>query len=545
MATVVYVEDKVTTTATHDVNGTKLASFVRSTTYDVIQVGGRNLDPKRIVIGIGKAVTAAVWLDTLTVVSSKHTPEPPPVETPPVEPEPPVDIYADSGDIASRIQSQLAGAGTSFSARSLGVSAVQTPVVVNGVVQRYTTYMSDDYKYMINSIIEERRKKEAYKTHNTKVEKADPSIVQNAYGYPNSEGFSYKKGRYEFDYYMDYDKDPLNSKAKVNDDMDIVRKASNIEIFSRQGIYLQQMNYYNKFKLENNNDRLSKSFAHVFFIRPDCKIFKEPFNVGNMQLQSGLKTFPEFYYAIKHCPDVLRQLTQNSGYPHQFALYLSNKARSFEIADEYLTDTSYGQGLTGYKIPYGKDDVESKTVGEFSIRYVDDRDLHVYNLHKLWKDYISYVFRGKVYPKTQYITNKILDYATCVYYILTAEDGETIIFWSKYWGVFPIESPSSGFSFAQDNTGGVKDPELNLKYKYAWKEDFNPLTLIEFNAHSAKTITDKSSFQYVNPYQEAKAGTGYTWSQVPFIETFSGNGANALELPYTFKLRFRPIEGSL
>jgi len=46
-----------------DYNGTKLADFVYSTVYDVIQVGG-----DRVVIGKGKVVTAAVRLKDLTLV---------------------------------------------------------------------------------------------------------------------------------------------------------------------------------------------------------------------------------------------------------------------------------------------------------------------------------------------------------------------------------------------------------------------------------------------------------------------------------------------
>lgn len=41
-------------------NGVQLASFVYTTVYNVIQVGGKNLPDDRIVIGIGSAVTAAV-----------------------------------------------------------------------------------------------------------------------------------------------------------------------------------------------------------------------------------------------------------------------------------------------------------------------------------------------------------------------------------------------------------------------------------------------------------------------------------------------------
>ena len=40
--------------------GGGLASFVYTTVYDVIQVGGKGLPDDRIVIGLGTAVTAAV-----------------------------------------------------------------------------------------------------------------------------------------------------------------------------------------------------------------------------------------------------------------------------------------------------------------------------------------------------------------------------------------------------------------------------------------------------------------------------------------------------
>ena len=60
------VGDKVKTSATKDYNGRRLASSVRKNTYDVIQVSGN-----RVVIGKGKAVTAAVKSSTITVISSK------------------------------------------------------------------------------------------------------------------------------------------------------------------------------------------------------------------------------------------------------------------------------------------------------------------------------------------------------------------------------------------------------------------------------------------------------------------------------------------
>jgi hypothetical protein len=301
---------------------------------------------------------------------------------------------------------------------------------------------------------------------------------------------------------------------------------------------------YNRYKVENLNDQLSKTFSHVFFVRPDCNIFDSSSIINwnepdTVKLAQGLNNLSEFVYTKKHSPEILRQLTQaDSGYSDQFMMLLSNKAKSFELSDEYIKSDEYGTALTGYKIPYGKHNVESKTADKVTISYIDDRDLHIYNLHKMWTDYISYVYRGKIWPKEEYILNKILDYATCLYYIVCAEDGETIIFWAKYWGVFPLDAPSTAFSWSSDTPGGIKTPEIRVQYQYAWKEDYNPLSLLEFNQHSASTMDD-GKFTYSPIFQESKLGVGYTWVRAPFIETFRGDKYG---VPYTFKLRFRPYQ---
>ena len=384
----------------------------------------------------------------------------------------------------------------------------------------------------------------------------DPNVVQNAYKYPVkvSSTKKYVHGKKKEVYTYDYKTQDFTSYSgddetlnKISSTIDAIDKSNNTDIKSRNKILEYQTNYYNRFKINTSNNQLSKTFAHVFFVRPDCNIF-ESNNGGHSaepKLAKTLKTHPEFYYALKHRPETLRQLTQmDSGYDDEFMMLLSNTAKSFELSDEYVVSDTYGTALTGYKVAYGKDNVESKTAGKFSINYIDDRDLNIYQTHKLWIDYISDVYRGKVLPRKSYIKQKIIDYATCVYYILCAEDGETILFWSKYWGVFPLEAPSSGFSYSAENIGGVKNPELKIEYQYSWKEDFNPLSLIEFNMHTSK----EAKKNYLKAYwQEGDSNstklhfTPYTWTGAPFIETvnqINPTSSDGRVIPYTFKLRF-------
>ena len=293
---------------------------------------------------------------------------------------------------------------------------------------------------------------------------------------------------------------------------------------------------YNRFKIPMVNEYFQKGFAHVFFTRPDCNILKK----DGKTLVDEIKNNSEFYYSWERCPYLLKQLTlpvDNTG--HDFMLSLSNRAASFSLSDEYINTDTYGKTWGGWKISFGRADTESKTAGDFTITYNDTRNLYVYMLHKLWIDYIAGVYRGKYAPRDKYIKNHILDYACSVYYIITAEDGETILFWSKYYGVYPSTIPSTQYSWAYGNT--IQDPKIEIKYNYSWKEDFNPEALVEFNMNS--NVDDTTIVKYAPIYDPKLGHAGPTWVGAPYIELITeskdAEGIHNPNMRYGFKLRFR------
>lgn len=361
-----------------------------------------------------------------------------------------------------------------------------------------------------------------------KLNERDPSLIQNKAGYPPKIGFNNDQDKqwYEYDYHMDYERD------KILEDMDKIRDSLNFGLYSRDELFRMYTNSYNRFKTNQQNDVLAKSYPHVFFVRPDCNILTRAGE--NYDLVEGLKNDPNFVYAYHNCPEILRQLVMDGGYDSDFMMYLSNRARSFNVTDEFINVSKYGKTFTGHQVAYGKTNIESKTAGDFSIEYYDDRNLHVFHLHKMWADYISGVFQGMINPKHEYILDKIMDYATCLYYIVTAEDGETVIFWSKYYGVFPQTIPSAQYSWASGNL--LSNPSIEIRYHYSFKEDYNPLSLVEFNMNSKKS----KGFSYVPVINSGDYMVNTTWVGAPFIETFNTTGMPA----YTFKLRFREAKKS-
>ena len=154
----------------------------------------------------------------------------------------------------------------------------------------------------------------------------------------------------------------------------------------------------------------------------------------------------------------------------------------------------------------------------------------------MWVHYISGTFRGRFKAKQQTIDDHIMDYAGAVYYILTAEDGETILFWSKYYGVFPSTIPSTQYSWSHGTL--LSNPTMDVTFKFSFKEDFNVDALVEFNKNAhVSDVIKKGSLPYINTYNKTLGNVGNTWTGAPFIETYYEDGLTF------FKLRFRKPTG--
>lgn len=286
--------------------------------------------------------------------------------------------------------------------------------------------------------------------------------------------------------------------------------------------------YYNRFKVQTLDDMLAKGFGHVIFVKPNCNILSSS---SKLAAGSGLSNNQMFQYALKNTPSLLKELCQLSG--HTFMLSLSNKVTGFNVNEEYLADGTYGKTYTGHQIAYGKNNIESQTASQLSMDFQDDKFLHIYQLHKLWIEYISGCYRGTIIPTTNTILNKILDYAGAVYYILTAEDGETIIYWEKYYGVFPSNISTDSLSWNRETP--VSTPKFSVTYKYSFKKTFDPTIFAEFNHNANIQSTEK--LRYSPVFDKQLRHTGSSWVGVPYIELETDNGSNSN--PYTYKLRFK------
>lgn len=319
-----------------------------------------------------------------------------------------------------------------------------------------------------------------------------------------------------YDYTMRYD--------DFMENYNIIKKNMNVSsAYTRSEVVDKMFTAFNRFKVNYPQLNMDKCISVVYFTRPDLNIMN-----GN-ELADQVVNDPKFYYFKDSHANTLKSLTMDFSARHHLNPFLSNIAGSLEIMDEGIDLLETGETYAGYKIQYGKHNIKSITAGTMSVKFPETYNLHVTKIHQAWVDYIAGVYRGYYMPKLEYVFGKIIDYACDVYYFLLDKDGETIRFWSKYYGVFPLNIPKSVYSY--DSGSNVNLPEVTVNYAYFYKDDLSPLTLVEFNENTG----GKNNFKYASLY-EPKIGTlGRTWVGPPFIESYdNGDGERG------FKLRNRP-----
>lgn len=258
----------------------------------------------------------------------------------------------------------------------------------------------------------------------------------------------------------------------------------------------------------------------VFFTRPDLWLLDEDKN-----FLPQVENDPQLYYISKTNPKVLKQLTLDYTASHEFIPLLCNTCQSMDIGDESVeVFDNIGETWVGNKMQYARNSIRSMVAGTFTCKFKESYDLAVTHMMQGWCSYESSVYIGTMFPRTEYIGDKILDYACDAYIFLIDGDG-TIRYYTKYYGVFPISVNKSIYSY--DKGSPIHFPEQNITFAYMIREDLNPLTIVDFNKHSCL------DFSYKLDYEPKLGHSGTTWSGPPFVESIQSNGVEI------FKLRYR------
>lgn len=451
------------------------------------------------------------------------------------------------------------------------------------------------------------------------------TLIQNAFGYPNQtdkklsslvnqvreeEEESLKVRQYDYQIKIDDPDIAQASDISIEDRLMKARAQFGLQVHgnARLGRAIKYF-LYNRYKnIDGGNLAWNRMVTHVFFTRPDLNLL-----YNNGPLLSELRNFSEVTLLWQRDPNLFRLLTDcnrtGESFKNNFNLLLSNQIANFEFKDETISKVESTKTWKDQKIIYGGS-YTGRGDGEISCTFIETRELSITNLIRLWIMYIDNVTSGIWRPsynlyrkhpkeangldlkvnygfsnldkklqnandslfteKMSHIYTRTLDYAASCYAFKLREDGEEIMYWTKYYGLIPTSLSLSHLNWqAGSPDSDVKT--VNVTFAYSFKKDLSPISLLEFNANSYIEDEDNKETPYEPNFDtnydiKNEDGTYSSPSGVhsgvplvgaPFIairsiydkmkrnkSNFLGYGAfddEGNEIPFSLRLKFKPV----
>lgn len=388
------------------------------------------------------------------------------------------------------------------------------------------------------------------------------SIIQNEYGFPYYHMPSFDTRAAKYDYQIIPGDKKSSKTVSMEDKLKEARAVFGIHVHGSNDIARAvKFNLYNRYKSPDTNMIFNRMTTHVFFTRPDLNLLDCPYGgISGPNRQVKMHSDTSLLYATD--PYIFRLLTD--GYrcndSNNFNMLLSNQVNSFDITDEEITAEEVGKTYGGHSMFYGQQ-YTGRGAGEFSCSFAETQDLSVMKMMKLWITYIDNVSRGAWSPSynlygynkdgsfgrsknDSHVYSKTLDYAASVYVLKCGPTGSDLLYWTKYYGVFPIVTGSSALSWNGNPIGG-ESPRLTIRFKYCYKRDLSFTSLVELNENSGiqKMLTPVAEAAFNPNYNH----TARPYVGAPFIEICApagylantGNNSDMYGKPRTeIKLKF-------
>lgn len=323
------------------------------------------------------------------------------------------------------------------------------------------------------------------------------------------------------------------SKPKTIYDSEYIRKkpemstAEATALRKKEGIMnVTDSDLFDKFKRYNvidpyNHMGLTKEF--IFFTKPNLQIFSKAKETQGW-LRSYLINQPIFQDAYDKWPEVLTQLSSSYSNNPFNTLLTNSVSANIDLPDiSTANDYETGKTILGSSIFYRGTSFESDENFEFSVEFTDSRNLDVYMWFKLFDEYERLKHFGRINQNFEnddytYIFDKKIHDQFSLYKFIVSEDGESIVHYSKYTGVYPKSVPRG--SFGDMPADGVF--KFTVNFKAAFVEDMNPMIIVEFNNVSKRLETSSPDIDISGFVPEYNGWSG-DWMIRPVIVPTKAN----------------------
>lgn len=276
------------------------------------------------------------------------------------------------------------------------------------------------------------------------------------------------------------DLDSIAGYKALKDDMDDTNSLLR-RTFRANGVFeISDMTYNSTFYRFPRNDPFNYvegTREYDFFVKPNLNILENG-NLSSSILNAQVSYFYQLYYGGYNYT-TLQDLCYKEGGGCPFVRILSNRRTSnIDVPDISVEEMETAQNMFGSRIFYPKSSMKSDEDVDFTVEFEDTKHLEVYNFFKAYDYYRQLKWLGVISPRQEDILNKILHDHMAVYKFIVDEDGETLLFWCKWTGVYPKTISRSAFGEVPEK-GPLK---ITVGFKQSgWFEDMNPNIISDFN----------------------------------------------------------------
>lgn len=290
---------------------------------------------------------------------------------------------------------------------------------------------------------------------------------------------------------------------------------------------------YNRIKTPIADLEFRKGFRHMFFTRPECYVMCNDNGIRLCEQTTFDEDFSSSYSRMPHimamlAPFYITGSFSNDGLNSNWNYLLSNRSTGFSPQGHTMsTIENTSKSIEGYSIlPAGF--VESLQGGTFEMDFNETKTLECYEFLRMWmlyaykrhKGIFSPAYNGYMYQNKFYNIrlddnggmkiydnhlllhpyDRAIDYACSFFDIVTNESMTKIIYWCKYYGVFPT---ATALSMSNENNSPITNVKCSATFRYAYKCECVNKSLLEFNFNAG--IVDKmgkptKEVEYSIPY---------------------------------------------
>lgn len=287
---------------------------------------------------------------------------------------------------------------------------------------------------------------------------------------------------------------------------------------------IQKYTKFSRFGYFDPYNTMTVSREYVFFTKPDLHLFSP----NSQSLNPEISNIPFFINCYNGFRDSMNQLQWSTRYMTDYSPFcnlLTNTVNSaLDLSDVSIEKLETSANAYGVKIDYPLATPLADSAQDFTLEFKDNKHLDVYMFFRIWYEYEKLKAKGLVSPPDKsYILNKVLHDQMSVYKIIVGEDMETIIHWTKFWGVYPTSIPRS--AFGEDRDGPLS---FSVSFTSQFMEDMEPTILSDFNAVAA---TKKGKYNKDIPIYKNDMVNG-EWCNVPHIVSAKLNGRSVYKLKW-------------